>query len=351
MPALPVSLLRWHATDFAHFERSGVAVDPAVGARLEPGLLAGTLSGPETPASSPFTEAIASWQARTPPGTEIEVLLRAEIDGRWTRWWTMGHWSSAQSRRHSVDNQHDLDGRVDTDTLRLHRPAKRLQWRLLLRSVSPDQSPLVWAVAAMCWPVEARALPSVSLPAPALPVPELSQQQTPGGEDWCSAVSLTMVLQYWYAQTGAQELSPFAAADATERLTAPGVHDPRWGGTGNWPFNTAYAASLGLEAYVARLASLNELAQWTAAGVPVIASISFGRGELNNTPSGFEQSSGHLLVVAGFTEQGDVVANDPRADPALGERVRRIYARDQFERIWQRGPRGTVYLIYPRGWG
>jgi uncharacterized protein YvpB len=181
-----------------------------------------------------------------------------------------------------------------------------------------------------------------------LPVPELSQVQTPGGADWCSAVSLTMVLRYWHARTGDSRLEPFKVPDAVERLTAPGVYDPVWGGTGNWAFNTAFAASLGLEAYVARFTSLAEIGRWIAAGVPVIASIAFGQGELDNTPSGFERSSGHLVVVVGFTERGDVIVNDPRADPGIGESVRRVYPRQQFKSAWQGRSRGAVYLIQAR---
>jgi hypothetical protein len=157
-----------------------------------------------------------------------------------------------------------------------------------------------------------------------------------------------MVLRYWYERTGDVRLKPFAAANAVEEFTAPGIHDPVWGGTGNWAFNTAFAASLGLEAYVARFMTLAEMARWLAAGVPLVASIAFGQGELENTPSDFERSSGHLVVVVGFNERGDVIVNDPRADPGAGESVRRVYPRQQFKQAWQRRSRGAVYLVFPR---
>jgi hypothetical protein len=90
------------------------------------------------------------------------------------------------------------------------------------------------------------------------------------------------------------------------------------------------------------------MGRWIVTGVPLIASIAFGQGELDNTPSGFNRSDGHLVVVVGFTEQGDVIVNDPRADPGIGESVRRVYPRQQFKQAWQGGSRGAVYLIFAR---
>ena len=58
------------------------------------------------------------------------------------------------------------------------------------------------------------------------------------------------------------------------------TYDASYEGTGNWPFNTAYAASRGLHAFVTRLRSLAEAETLVAAGIPVIASVSFSAGAL-----------------------------------------------------------------------
>ena len=52
-------------------------------------------------------------------------------------------------------------------------------------------------------------------------------------------------------------------------------------GAGNWPFNTAYAANLTGDAFVTRLTSLREAERFIAAGIPLAASISFSRGQLD----------------------------------------------------------------------
>ena len=53
-------------------------------------------------------------------------------------------------------------------------------------------------------------------------------------------------------------------------------------------------------------------------------------------------------MIVGFTAEGDVVVNDPAADPRLGISVRRVYPRDTLERLWLTHSGGTVYLIYPQ---
>jgi hypothetical protein len=125
--------------------------------------------------------------------------------------------------------------------------------------------------------------------------------------------------------------------DHAARMT----YDYDYDGAGNWPFNTAYAAPLAGKAFVTRLRSLREAERFIVAGIPVVASIAFGRGELDGAP--ISSTSGHLLVIVGFTKGGDVVVNDPAAATRAG--VRRVYARGQLERAWLNGSGGTTYVI------
>src|SRR5437588_9571495 len=57
----------------------------------------GEADGPLVSAEFPFTQAIASWNTDTPPGTWIEVQARAQINGRLTKWYSMGVWASDSS--------------------------------------------------------------------------------------------------------------------------------------------------------------------------------------------------------------------------------------------------------------
>jgi hypothetical protein len=165
-----------------------------------------------------------------------------------------------------------------------------------------------------------------------LNVPQRSQMiYKKGGEVWCSPTSTSMVLAYW----GVSVPVP-AAADAT--------YDYVYDGNGNWPFNTAWAGSYGFEAYVTRMSSMAQIEEWVSAGVPVIISYAFAEGELPGTP--IPSSGGHIMVVRGFDQNGNVIVNDPAA--AADNTVRIVYDRATLERLWLTHSSGTVYLIYPK---
>jgi hypothetical protein len=162
-----------------------------------------------------------------------------------------------------------------------------------------------------------------------------------GGEVWCSPTSLSMVMAYWANKMGRRGL------DQEVPTVAHGTYDYVYSGNGNWSFNTGYAASNGLKASVNRFSSLGQVERWIAKGVPVIASISWERGGLTGAP--LPASSGHLLVIRGFTEAGNVIVNDPAAGTNSG--VRRIYQRDELHRAWfESGSGGVAYIVRPESW-
>ena len=182
-----------------------------------------------------------------------------------------------------------------------------------------------------------------------LPVPTLSQmvhgghypQWGGGGEAWCSATSTAMVLGYYGISPAPTGIAP-GHVDAVVDHTAKMVYDHGYDGTGNWAFNTAYAATLvGGDSYVTRMRDLREAEDYIAAGVPLVVSVAFGRNQLTGAP--ISASNGHLLVVVGFEADGDVVVNDPAG--ATNAEVRRVYDRAQFERIWIAASGGTAYVI------
>lgn len=316
-----------------------------------PGSISGLAVAPIQPTSAQFHELIPSWNAATPPGTWIEVRLRANIGeaGHWTRWYELGSWSTdaGQEHRRSVKGQQDADGRVSTDTLILKPPANAYQLGLILRAddraTANGTLPTVslTTVVASTPSETARAVPSNrAVWGTTLPVPERSQMVYPnGGPVWCSPTSTSMVMAYWSERLGEPALNQPVPA------VAAAVYDDVYRGNGNWPFNTAYAAQHGLVGYVSRMSSLAQVERWIEAGIPVIASVAWEPGQLPN--AAVPSTDGHLLAIVGFTSSGDVVVNDPAADPRLGLSVRRIYPRDALERIWLTASGGAVYLIYP----
>jgi hypothetical protein len=317
----------------------------------------GSWTSPAVAPGFSFTELVASWSAVTPRNSWVEIRVRATGDAR-GRWMVLGRWASSDKhvRRTSVPGQSDALGRVDVDTWKAARAATsyQLQVRLMRRAGSKSGSPSVSALGAVTSRLPSETGP-VSAPSVGrgivLDVPRYSQmvhrgefpQYGGGGEAWCSPTSTAMVLGYYgrlpaassYAWVGSRT-DPWV--DEVARRT----YDHSYEGTGNWPFNTAYAASRGLSAFVTRLRSLAEAESFIAAGIPVIASVSFASGALSGAP--ISSTAGHLLVIVGFSSSGDVVVNDPAASSASG--VRRTYARDQLERAWLEGSGGTAYVIH-----
>src|SRR5207302_6096366 len=122
--------------------------------------------------------------------------------------------------------------------------------------------------------------------------------------------------------------------------------DYHYQGTGNWPFNAAYAARYGLSAEITQLRSLTEAEAFIKAGIPLVASIAANPNKL----TGFlfdKGTNGHLLVIVGFTKTGDVVVNDPAA--TSDATVQRVYDRAEFERSWLPATGGIVYVTKPAG--
>jgi hypothetical protein len=75
--------------------------------------------------------------------------------------------------------------------------------------------------------------------------------------------------------------------------------------------------------------------------LPLAISYSWSEGELPSAP--LERSDGHLVVLCGFTRDGDCAVNDPAAP-----NVRVVYPRAAIERIWQRNE-GVAYVVAPIG--
>ena len=325
----------------------------------------GTWTSPVVRPGFDYTELVASWNARTPVGTWLQVDVRGTADtGVLSKWYVMGRWTAHDSVLHrtSVPAQGDALGYVAVDTLVAAKDRSFSTWQLrltLYRAAGTAATPRVSLAGAM-----ASALPTgkrvpVSAPGVAsgitLDVPTYSQethvghypQWDGGGEAWCSPTSTAMVLAYWGTGPTADDYSWVDPSDPDPQVdyAARNVFDYAYDGAGNWPFNTAYAAGFGLESFVTRLRSLREAERFINAGIPLVVSVSFKKGELDGAGYG---TNGHLLVIVGFTKNGDVVVNDPASHLIPdNNQVRVVYDREQFENVWVPRSGGIAYVIHP----
>jgi uncharacterized protein YvpB len=200
-----------------------------------------------------------------------------------------------------------------------------------------------------------------------LPVPALSQyvhsneypQFDGGGAAWCSPTAVSMILRYYGRGPSAQDIAALPADpvfDANHRQDGDvdyAVHHIFDNGypeknTGNWPLNTAYAASFGLDTSVRQYNSLQNIEKWIQNGVPVVITLKWDNTDADPandlTGSSIQKTAGHLMVIRGFTKTGDVIVNDP-ASPAGNGQVRHVYSRAQLEHLWLKAKGGTVYII------
>lgn len=279
-------------------------------------------------AASPVTEAIASWTARAPGGSQVKIWA-----GRpGGRAYTFGPWTEAEGRT-SVRNQKDAEGEMQTDTLVLAQPTSALDVTITLTGPAQLRDlhlVLTGALAPDDLPAYTAAWGSTLEP------PRRAQMSYPNGGVLCSPASISMVLGYWAQVLGRPELD----ADVPEVQQA--VFDPGWGGTGNWPFNVAFGGSRsGLTGAVTRLRGIADAERFVARGIPVVCSVRYAL--LKGQPRA-ERGDGHLVVLVGFTPEGDPIFNDPGRNI-----VRLSYKRDDFRRAWE-GSGRTVYLVYPRYW-
>ena len=284
-----------------------------------------------------FNELIVSWNADLPKDCYIGIQARTSSAGTTTKYFNLGIWSrnSTQHPRQSQTGQKDDKGDVSTDTLILFQPANSLQICLTLGSAgnSPASKLKFLGLSLADTNVSAGELPpQTNAWGKVIAVPERTQMIYPDGKTLCSPTTVSMIMGHWAQVLRRPEL------DRAVPEIVDAIYDSEWRGSGNWSFNMAYAGSFpGMRAYVARFSSVAELETWIAHNIPVGISLDYDR--LRGKGPG---PNGHLVVLVGFTKDGDPIINDP----GTSEHVRKTFFRKNLIDAWACS-RNTVYLIYP----
>jgi len=263
----------------------------------------------------PTRAGVLSWNTHAPSGRLAFRLLRARQPAG--DWLDHAEWRPTGAKSYSPEHQ---DTRVDIDVIRASQPFDGIEVRA--RGVR-------FEVVAFSSPVRSRPSLPYGRDALILDVPARSQYEEDATQrGWCSPASLAMI-------------HAFHGIDKTVAETAQAVFDRAYNGTGNWAFNVAFSGSLGLRGVVAHLCNLDRAQRLIERNLPVAISYSWNDGELPGAP--LEHSDGHLVVLRGFTRDGDCAINDPAAP-----NVRVVYPRAAIEHLWQRNE-GVAYVIAPPG--
>ena len=262
----------------------------------------------------PTREGVPSWNALATSGAiSIRIRRGGEAISPWLEY---ARWSERERRSFSPK----AGGvRVETDVVRADEPFDGID----VRGEGIDFASLSFATAVA---------PRASLPyvrgAFVLDVPARSQFVVENERGWCSPTGLSMIHAYH-------------GIDLSVRETVAEVYDEGYRGTGNWALNVAFSGRLGLRGAVAYLDGLDRAQRLIERDLPIAISYRWSGDDLPGAP--IDQSDGHLVVLCGFTSNGDCVVNDP-AHPDL----RVVYPRAAIERIWQRGG-GVTYVVAPNG--
>lgn len=268
----------------------------------------------------PVRGGVLSWNTYAPAGRIEFRLLRAHTPA--TDWLDYAQWQPSGAKSFSPSHQ-GVD--VDVDVVTAEHPFDGIEVRA--RGVA-------FNLVAFSSPAGGRASLPYARDALILDVPARGQYAlTPlstgyGERGWCSPASLSMIHAYH-------------GIDRSIAQTARAVFDRAYNGTGNWAFNVAFSGSLGLRGVVAHLRNLDHAQRLIEDSLPLAISYSWGSGELPGAP--LDHCDGHLVVLCGFTSDGDCAINDPAAP-----NVRVVYPRGAIERIWQRND-GVAYVVAPVG--
>jgi hypothetical protein len=262
----------------------------------------------------PTREAIVSWNARALEGF-IELRAGA-ADGRTSAW--------LPYVRYEADRRASLGGRDTFVRIDVDRVLADVDLVSLGIRCAGDVDAVFVSTPDYGAPSSFVALPALDLAVPAISQYDVHEPQQRG---WCAPAALAMLLAY----RGYPLDVPVVARE---------VFDAAYGGTGNWTFNTAFAALLGFRAAALHVRDLGHAHAFLADDVPLALSIAWKPGELRGAP--LETSPGHLIVLRGFEESGDAIVNDP-ALPGVVTR----YARAELERAWL-GHGGIAWAVVPK---
>ena len=295
---------------------------------------------PEVSTEFGFTELIPSWNVTCPANTGVrfDVRTRDARSGEWTPWLYAGQWGRNVGNRERVVTC--KWGTVHVDTLVLDRPANAYQIRARLESFDLDTSvnPGIRRVSVSYSgrvrdeATRKRLTHAVTIDGDwrrDLAVPFFAQGTAPPNVKGsiCSPTSTTMVLSYW---------------GVTRPLTenALAIYDDERDIFGNWGRAVARAGELGFDAWIMRVRNWDQVRAMIAQGQPVIAAINFEKGQFPS--SVLTDTNGHLIVIRGFTKDGDVICNDP-ASRDKGNGV--VYKSDELAQAWFANAGGVAYII------
>jgi len=309
---------------------------------LESPNLPGVLESPIEKTNFDFDEILLSWNclAGNPGGLFISLSVGSDSNA----WYEFAYqkWGEFDTDAIEIPDQPlkipDI-GRLDEDIIRLKRAMNFYKFKITCMAGADRE--FILDRISVCYSNVSANIRQYHVNSPLAPdiepidlaVPYRSQHWLPDSISGltCSPTSVTMILNYH-----GREFSTLEVAEE--------VYDKVNDIYGNWPYNAQAAYVLGLnKTWVGRHNSFNELVDELKAGKPVAISIAFDKDQkLTGAP--YKSTDGHLIVVRGFDNDGNVLVNDPAGDNIEEGVV--SYNIDELTAVWT-GHQGVAYHLWP----
>ncbi|HNT67113.1 MAG TPA: C39 family peptidase [bacterium] len=282
-----------------------------------------TLKSQTTP--YPFDQGLPSWNG-TASGVVngFVVQMRFGIGDGWSPWLTAGYWKDHIWSSYGLTRYEG--GEIDYDYVLLNSPQTRFQFRIYItRNTAAAVSPAVSKLSFFA--SDSRTTAAVDIDALVADKPEAIFIPTTFyhqysldpeiGSSICSPTSVSMILRSYDIA-----VEPVQFARDT--------YDPYWKIFGMWPRVVQNAHEYGLDGAVTRYRSWSQARAVLAAGGRIAMSV------------GLPLYSGHLIMLAGFTEDGRPIVHDP----AKSNGYAYIFNKASLSRSWfEKG--GIAYTFYP----
>ena len=333
----------------------------------------GTWTSPVVEVGYPIKQAVPSWNADTPTGTWVETEFRGrKADGTWTKWFVMGRWASGDDfapadgrvgdiHRTSLNGQGDTDAALFTDTFvskagfepdafqtraRLYRPeGARVSPRLSsLSTMTSENLPDAHYTGTSDFTLGRE----VSLDVPQYQ-PEHPPRRVPRVRGRRPGVVLADVVHdgHLLLRTRGSGRGAGGHRRAQRRPAGRLRRDQHLGlrvrGCGQLAVQRRLRQHVRAEVVRDPAALPRGGREVHRGGYPAHLLDQLRRG---GDARGRLQHPGHLVVLVGFTADGDPIINDP--NKASNEEVRQVYTRENFERVWQTSTDGVTYVYHPK---
>jgi len=283
---------------------------------------------PEIRAREPFFEALVSWNVRMQRQTGMTVELRVRDGDDWSPWLFVGEWGAVPDELERVT---EFDGgRIDVDFFTSDGEFDAIQLRFDVHGQgSIELRRFDLCLTGAQEPKRSGESRPSSRRYVCLDVPTRSQRTEEESirDRICSPTTVAMVMEYRGVSRPTSEVA---------RL----LYDERNDIYGNWTRAIQGAYELGVPGYLTRISDWSSAERIVMQGQPLVASIRTPEEGLTGAP--YVSTAGHLLVIVGFDEVGNVIVNDPAAETA--EEVRLVYPRHEMEQAWM-GKGGVAYVF------